>query len=166
VGWTCGTHGRGTCSRFWWESQKETDHLKDKGVDGRMGSEWILGRLAWGVWIGFDWLRTGTGAGCCECGDEPSDSGATDLVGCLVSLLEMCDVVSYCFHVVAKPNADNFLNFSLINTLFYYSVDVGRRNVAQYVGGNQNQCRRNYCDGRTCEVFAQYMSPCTVCETC
>jgi hypothetical protein len=25
------------------------------------GSEWILGRLAWGVWIGFDWLRTGTG---------------------------------------------------------------------------------------------------------
>jgi hypothetical protein len=26
-------------------------------------SEWILGRLAWGVWIGFDWLRTGTGGG-------------------------------------------------------------------------------------------------------
>jgi hypothetical protein len=21
------------------------------------------GRLAWGVWIGFDWLRTGTGGG-------------------------------------------------------------------------------------------------------
>jgi hypothetical protein len=21
---------------------------------GRMESEWILGRLAWGVWIGFD----------------------------------------------------------------------------------------------------------------
>jgi hypothetical protein len=28
-----------------------------------MGSEWILGRLAWGVWTGFDWLRTGTGGG-------------------------------------------------------------------------------------------------------
>jgi hypothetical protein len=27
------------------------------------GSEWILGRLAWGVWIGFDCLRTGTGGG-------------------------------------------------------------------------------------------------------
>jgi hypothetical protein len=27
------------------------------------GSEWILGKLAWGVWIGFDWLRTGTGDG-------------------------------------------------------------------------------------------------------
>jgi hypothetical protein len=29
------------------------------------GSEWILllGRLAWGVWIGFNWLWTGTGGG-------------------------------------------------------------------------------------------------------
>jgi hypothetical protein len=24
------------------------DHSEDLGVDGRMGSEWILGRLAWG----------------------------------------------------------------------------------------------------------------------
>jgi hypothetical protein len=32
-----------------------------QGVGGKMGSEWILGRLAWGVWIGFDCLRTGTG---------------------------------------------------------------------------------------------------------
>jgi hypothetical protein len=29
----------------------------------RMGSEWILGRLAWRVWIGFDWLRAETGGG-------------------------------------------------------------------------------------------------------
>jgi hypothetical protein len=28
-----------------------------------MGSECILGRLAWGVWIGFDWLRIGTDGG-------------------------------------------------------------------------------------------------------
>jgi hypothetical protein len=45
-----------------------------------MGSGWILGRLAWEVRIGFDCLRTGTGAGCCECGDEPSGSCATELV--------------------------------------------------------------------------------------
>jgi hypothetical protein len=34
-------------------------------VGGKMGSEWILGRLDWGGvdWIGFDWLRTGTGGG-------------------------------------------------------------------------------------------------------
>jgi hypothetical protein len=36
----------------WWESPKERDHSEDRGVDGRMGSEWILGRLAGGVeWI-------------------------------------------------------------------------------------------------------------------
>jgi hypothetical protein len=37
------------------------NHLEDQDVGGKMGSERILGRLAWGVWIGFDWLRTGTG---------------------------------------------------------------------------------------------------------
>jgi hypothetical protein len=48
---------------FRWESPKERDHLEDQGVGGKMGSEWILGKLAWGVWIGFNWLRTGTGGG-------------------------------------------------------------------------------------------------------
>jgi hypothetical protein len=33
------------------------------GVGGKMGSEWIFGRLAWRVWIGFEWFRTGTGGG-------------------------------------------------------------------------------------------------------
>jgi hypothetical protein len=50
-------------TRFWWESQKENDHSEDQGVGGRTGSELILGRLAWGVWIGFDWLRIVTGGG-------------------------------------------------------------------------------------------------------
>jgi hypothetical protein len=36
---------------------------EDQGVGGKMGSEWILGRLAWGVWIGLDCLSTGTGVG-------------------------------------------------------------------------------------------------------
>jgi hypothetical protein len=40
------------CRGFWWESQKERDHLKDQGVDGMMGSECILGGLDGGVeWI-------------------------------------------------------------------------------------------------------------------
>jgi hypothetical protein len=47
-------------ARFWWESPKERDHLKDQGIDGRMGSEWILERLNVGVWIGFGWFRIGT----------------------------------------------------------------------------------------------------------
>jgi hypothetical protein len=43
-----------TCKRFWWESLKERDHLKDRGVDGRIGLEWILGRLAGG---GVEWIH-------------------------------------------------------------------------------------------------------------
>jgi hypothetical protein len=48
-----------TCTGFWWESPKEKDHLKDQGVDDRMGSKWTLGRLDGGVWSGFTWLRIG-----------------------------------------------------------------------------------------------------------
>jgi hypothetical protein len=54
---------REKCTRFWWVSQKERSHLEDQGVGGKLGSEWILGRLAGGVWLGFDGLRTGTGGG-------------------------------------------------------------------------------------------------------
>jgi hypothetical protein len=52
-----------TCTGFWWESPKEKDQLKDQGVDGRMGLEWIIGRLVRGVWSGFTWLRIGTVGG-------------------------------------------------------------------------------------------------------
>jgi hypothetical protein len=47
--------GRGgeRCRGFWWESPKEKDHFKVQGVDGRMGLEWIWGRLVGGdvEWI-------------------------------------------------------------------------------------------------------------------
>jgi hypothetical protein len=47
-----------TCTGFWWESPKKKEHLKEEGVDGRMGSKWTLGRLVVeGVWSGFTWLR-------------------------------------------------------------------------------------------------------------
>jgi hypothetical protein len=51
------------CTRFGGKNPKERDHLKDSGVDGRMGSEWILGRLARGVWSGFTLFRIGTAGG-------------------------------------------------------------------------------------------------------
>jgi hypothetical protein len=54
--------------------------MKDQSVDGKIWSEWNLGRLAWGC--GLDSTSSGQGpvAGCCECGDEPSGSCATELV--------------------------------------------------------------------------------------
>jgi hypothetical protein len=69
-----------TCTGFWWESPKENDHLKDQGVNGRMGSKWTLGRLVGGC--GVDSLGPGQGslAGSCECRDEPSGSGTMELV--------------------------------------------------------------------------------------
>jgi hypothetical protein len=39
---------------FWWECLKERDHFEDRGVDGRMGLEWILGRQARG---GVEWIH-------------------------------------------------------------------------------------------------------------
>jgi hypothetical protein len=45
---------REKCTRFWWESPKERDHWEDQGDGGKMGSEWILGRLALG---GVDWIQ-------------------------------------------------------------------------------------------------------------
>jgi hypothetical protein len=43
---------REKCTRFWWESPKERDHSEDRSVDGRMGSEWTLGKFGGGVkWI-------------------------------------------------------------------------------------------------------------------
>jgi hypothetical protein len=45
---------REKCTGLWWESRKERDHFEDQGVDGSMGSEWIVGRLAGGS---VDWIR-------------------------------------------------------------------------------------------------------------
>jgi hypothetical protein len=42
---------------FRWESPKERDKWKDQGVDGRMGSECVLGRLAGGC--GLDSVGSG-----------------------------------------------------------------------------------------------------------
>jgi hypothetical protein len=37
-------------------------HSEDQGIGGGV-FEWILGRLAGRMWIGFEWLRIGTGGG-------------------------------------------------------------------------------------------------------
>jgi hypothetical protein len=39
-------------------------YSEDRGVDGNMGYEWIMGSFAGGVvGSGFSWLRLGTGDG-------------------------------------------------------------------------------------------------------
>jgi hypothetical protein len=49
---------RKRCTSYWWESTKERDHWDDRGVDGRIRSEWLLWRLAGGsVSCGFVLLR-------------------------------------------------------------------------------------------------------------
>jgi hypothetical protein len=54
--------------------------VEDGDVDGRMGLEWILGRLSGGCGVDSPGSGQGPLAGCCECGDEPSVSDATVLV--------------------------------------------------------------------------------------
>jgi hypothetical protein len=56
------------------------NHSEDQGADGKMRSECILGRLAWGCRLDSTGSGQGPVAGCCECGDEPSVSWATELV--------------------------------------------------------------------------------------
>jgi hypothetical protein len=46
----------GKCKKFWWGSPWERDHSEDRGVDVRIGSEWILGRLAEGR---VEWIELG-----------------------------------------------------------------------------------------------------------
>jgi hypothetical protein len=69
---------RENCTGYWWESPKERDHSEDRGIDGRLGFERILGKFTGGV----DPVGSGQGpeAGPCEYGDEPEGSGATDLL--------------------------------------------------------------------------------------
>jgi hypothetical protein len=45
---------REKCTRFWWESPKERDHLKDQGVGGTMGIRMDLREIGLG---GVDWIR-------------------------------------------------------------------------------------------------------------
>jgi hypothetical protein len=53
VGGACGTHGRGEKSvqGFGGEGPKERDNSEDRGVDGRKGLKWILGRLVVGCGV-------------------------------------------------------------------------------------------------------------------
>jgi hypothetical protein len=54
---------REKCTRFWWESPKEREPLGRPRRRWEDGIRMDLGEIGLGVWIGFVWLRTGTGGG-------------------------------------------------------------------------------------------------------
>jgi hypothetical protein len=48
---------------FWLENLRVGDHSEDQVVDGKIISEWILGRYGEREWTGFIWLRIRTNGG-------------------------------------------------------------------------------------------------------
>jgi hypothetical protein len=74
---------REKCTGFWVLVGKPEGKrpLGRQGVDGRIRPVWILGILAGEGGVGSVGSGQGLVAGFCECGDEPSGSGATELVG-------------------------------------------------------------------------------------
>jgi len=53
--------GREVCTGFWWGNLRETDHLDDPGIDGRIILRWIFRKWNEGAWTQLIWLRIGTG---------------------------------------------------------------------------------------------------------
>ena len=48
---------------FCWGILRESDHLKDPGVDGRIVLRWIFRKWDVEIWTGSSWLRIGTCGG-------------------------------------------------------------------------------------------------------
>jgi hypothetical protein len=78
----------------------------------RMGSKWTLGRLVGGGGVDSPGSGLGSLAGCCECGDEPSASGATELV-IMTAIQQRVDYVcnipllvfeSIAVHIITESN--------------------------------------------------------------
>jgi len=47
---------------FWWGNLREGNHLKDKGIDGRIILKWICKTWDEKAWTGLIWLGLGTGS--------------------------------------------------------------------------------------------------------
>jgi hypothetical protein len=94
----------------------ERDHLEDRVMDGiRMDLRGI------GL-MGVDWIRLaqdrGQWPGCCECGDEPSGSCATELVSAkiLVEYVQCCLV--FCLSSFSLKTPFVLLTADLLENLY------------------------------------------------
>jgi hypothetical protein len=88
------------CTKFWWESSKDRDHLDNQGVGGKMGSEWILEKMVWGCGLYSTVSGQGPVAFCCDCGYEPSGSCATELVSVMDNCRVFCEVQTGILNVI------------------------------------------------------------------
>jgi hypothetical protein len=70
-------------------------HLEDQGIDGRTGSKCTLGGSVGGCGVDSPGSGYGPLAGCCECGDEPSGSGATELVNDRKTITHLANTFFY-----------------------------------------------------------------------
>jgi hypothetical protein len=73
--------------KVWWEIPKERDHSQDRDVEGRMGSECILGKLAGECELDLVGSGYGPVEVSAEYGDDSFRSGAMELVSSSVKLL-------------------------------------------------------------------------------
>jgi len=60
--WACGTYREGV-HRVLVGKPEGKNHLEDRGIDGGIILRWIFRKWDVGAWIGFVWLRMGTGGG-------------------------------------------------------------------------------------------------------
>jgi len=71
MGRACGNNGREeNCIYCWWGNLRETDHLEDLDVVGRIILKFILKKIGCGAWTVLIQLRLGLGGRFCEHGNE------------------------------------------------------------------------------------------------
>jgi hypothetical protein len=59
----CSTYEGEGYTGFWWRNLRESDHLEDSGVGGRIILKWIFKKWDGVAWTGLIWLRIWTGGG-------------------------------------------------------------------------------------------------------
>jgi hypothetical protein len=109
--------------------------LEGQGIDGRMRSEWILGRLAGECRLDSVGPGYGPVAGCCEYGDEPSGSGS----GATEWVSYFPEVQSFLKQLLLPWPSPLFVNSRILNR--YQSIcnlitEISTCSVAKYLSAS------------------------------